>query len=257
MKKNNVPRNKPLKSQVELANPCGEDSHNKDNSVVPNKSTKSILLVVISNQKSWPVYFVNDLFNVYLETKKYYKCDLMIANSCNIENMRNVACLSALGKNPDKIKYDYFVQLDTDHLYPQDFIIKFIKHDKDFVCGITNRRQFPYTTTQYKKWKRKHLTAIENCVENEKNGVVEISSGGVVGALIKTSVLEKIKFPYFNDIYEPNDALKEGIRRRGSDVNFTHKLQLAGIKMYCDTEISFPHEVIVHVDRGQFKPFMG
>ncbi len=257
MKKNNVPRNKPLKSPVELANPCGEDSHNKDNSVVPNKSNKSILIVVISNQKYWPVYFCNDLLNLYLETKKHYITDLMIANSCNIENMRNVACLSAMGKNPDNKKYDYFVQLDTDHLYPQDFIIKLIKHNKDFVNGITNRRKPPYTTTQYIKWKRNKLTDIKNCVPNEKGGLVEISSGGIVGALIKTDVLKKIKFPYFDDIYTVNNAVKEGIRRRGSDVNFTHKLQRAGIKMYCDTSISFPHELTVHVDRGTFKPYIG
>lgn len=221
------------------------------------KNKKSILISVISNQKVWPVYFINDLFNVYLETKKYYRCDLMISNSCNIENMRNISCLSALGKNVENMRYDYFVQLDTDHRYQQDFIIKFMKHNKDFVCGITNRRQYPYTTTQYLKWKRKGLTREDNCVKNEKQGLVEISASGVVGALIKTSVLDKIDFPYFDDIYKKNNAYKDGIIRRGSDINFTHKLQKAEVKMYCDTDISFPHEITVHIDRGQFKPFIG
>jgi hypothetical protein len=255
MKKNNQ-KKQVKKSKSGKRQSSSELKGSLDNSD-STKSNKRILIVVISNQKVWPTYFANDLFNVYLETQKYYKCDLMIANSCNIENMRNVACLSALGKNPGSIKYDYFVSLDTDHLYPQDFIVKFMKHDLDFVCGLTNRRQVPFTTTQYLKWKRKGLTKINNCVPNTKNGLVEISASGVVGALIKTSVLEKIKFPYFNDIYEVNDVMKEGIRRRGSDVNFTHKLQQAKVKMYCDTSVSFPHEVIVHVDRGEFKPYLG
>jgi hypothetical protein len=218
---------------------------------------KSVLIVVISNQSHWPVYFCNSLFNLYMETMKSFDTDLMIANSCNVENMRNVGCLSALGKNTDKKRYDYFVELDTDHTYPQDFIVKFMKHNKEFVCGLTNRRKPPYLPTQYIKWKNKNITSKENTLDNKKQGLIEISSTGVVGALIKTSVLEKIKFPYFDDVYQKNDVLKEGIKRRGSDIAFTHKLQQAGIKLYCDTNVSFPHELIVHVDRGQFKPYLG
>ena len=221
-----------------------------------SKTKPRILLSVISNQSHWPVYFVDTLINLYDNTKKHFPIDLVIVNSCSIENMRNSSAIIALGKNPDKMVYDYFIQLDTDHLYPMDYIIKLMKHNKEFVVGLTNRRKPPYTTTQFKKYKSKNITDPKNTLGNEDIGLVKIESTGVMGALMKTSILKKIKWPFFNDIYFNNDYLKEGIKRRGSDVEFTKKLTKAGVELYCDTSITFPHEVTVHIDRGKIKPYL-
>jgi hypothetical protein len=128
--------------------------------------------------------------------------------------------------------------LDTDHIYPSDCINQLIKHNKDFVVGLACRRQYPFNIIQYKRKGRR----FEYLKGNE--GLTEIHGTGVVGALIKTKMLEKLKFPYFKRFFRGDGTTLS------SDIYFCKKCSQKGLELNCDTSVSYPHEVQGFADRG-------
>jgi len=159
--------------------------------------------------------------------------------------MRNNACLFALGDNPEKLVYDYIVMCDQDHKYPSDFISRFIQFNKDIVLGSTYMRKSPFLPTQYKKIDCKPISVENNLVVPEGTDLIKIEASGVVGALIKTSVLKELDFPYFLFTYHPDKSVT------GGDLYFSKQVKAKGFEMFLDPEISFPHEVRGFIDKGE------
>ena len=220
------------------------------------KDRKKVLVTIISNRGYWPMHFSISLVKLMEYTRKHHNAELMTVKSCDINYMRNRACLIAQnkGKEANGTKYDYFVQLDDDHIYPEDFIVKFIGHNKDIVVGCTSQRTPPWNQTQFKEFTGVDNFKSVNNIVNPKpeDGLIEVGFSGPVGMTMKTEVLEKLKFPYFKIEYlNTNPSIV------GGDISFCRQLKEKGIKMYLDSSVSFPHCVgeAIYADRGETKMF--
>lgn len=219
-----------------------------------------IKIFVIDNTGSWPGYFCLDLINLYTETlKEYPNTTIETAQACSVNEMRNFACRNAIGKRgkrsqelPERV--DYLVQLDTDHHYPPTFIIDMMKHDKDVITGCTSSRYNPYQQTQFKKFQYEFRVE-DNIVNPSKDeSLRKIAASGPVGMIIKTDVLDKLKYPYYkiNHIGHEDSRPTEAIQ--GGDIYFSKQLKKAGIDLWLDPKVTFPHQVTnVFVNRGQLQ----
>ena len=197
-------------------------------------SKKKILLVAINNRSTVPEYFSNSLLELYTYSKKYLpNIDLRYVAANSVNWMRNLSVKMALEND-----FDYLIQLDTDHSYPQDFLVKFLQHDKDIVTGCTNQRRFPFFPTQYYKIKSKNMKEQSNlCYYTEEDFLEVIEASGPVGMLIKMDVFKKLTWPYYDiDWTEMNNTV-------GGDINFCKSLKKVGVEIYCDKSICFPHEI--------------
>ena len=143
---------------------------------------------------------------------------------------------------------------NTDHRYNPEFIIDLMKHKKDVVTGCTSNRKAPFKQTQFKKF-QKELRAEEN-IANPKpdEELMKIEASGPVGMIIKVDVLDKLKYPYYiiKHIGTEEEGNLESVM--GGDIYFTKQLNEAGIELWLDPSITFPHEVSnVMVNRGQLQ----
>jgi hypothetical protein len=222
---------------------------------------QKILITVINNSGLWEGYFCMDLIKVYEETKKVYpNTEIQNIRANCVNEMRNYSCRYAMGKfgkivGADK-RYDYLVQLDTDHRYSPTFIVDLMKHGKDVVTGCTSSRHSPFKQTQFNKF-IKDIRADENITNpRPDDGLIKIDSSGPVGMLIKVDVLDKLDYPYYNLVHigdEGGETKMGGSveATMGGDVFFCKKLKEAGFDLWLDSKITFPHEVGgVFVNRG-------
>jgi len=199
-----------------------------------------------------------DVINLYHETiSEYPNTILRMIEANSVENMRNHACRFAMGLKDigfgDKLeKHDYLVQLDVDHRYHPRFIIDLLKHDKEIVTGCTSRRAYPYGQTQFKKL-QKNLREKSNAANPlPDDELYTIEASGPVGMLIKVDALFKLKFPYYIRRYVGTEEEGNVLDEMGSDVYFCEKLKEAGVDLWLDPKITFPHENRrVFVNRGQ------
>jgi glycosyltransferase involved in cell wall biosynthesis len=216
---------------------------------VLEKEKPSILISVINNYDSMPNYFVWDLMSLYIQTKRFYPdVDIQQANACDVNLMRNLSVLHSLGDNDLKKRYDYIVQLDTDHKYPKDFIIKFVslceQNKWPIITGLTSSQKEPHYNTQYYKL-QEEMNTKENTVSCPKpvNNIIDIEASGPVGMVINTAIFSKIKFPFYLQEYQVKEGEhnKQNFMTVGGDVNFCKKLKEAGIPIKCHLGYSFPH----------------
>lgn len=228
------------------------------------KDNPRILLTVINNRETLPDYFVWDLFNLYMHTKEIYPdIDIQPVKANEVSVMRNLSVKMAQGKDETNSKvYDYLVQLDSDHHYPPEFIVKFIhmmeKNKWDILTGLTPGKKPPYKNTQYHKF----FTPIDvegNHVEcpEPKDERIQIEASGPVGMVIRTSVFDKLEFPYYNIEYGKKDETdKNGLTFTkdtllGSDLYFCKCLKEKGIKIMLDLNTNFPHGKNFFLSRGK------
>ena len=141
---------------------------------------------------------------------------------------------------------------NTDQYYPKDLIERFLKYDLDLVVPVTYRRKETSLPIHYKKLLRGNKFKDKSNAPDLKEGLVQVEGSTVAGALIKTEVFSKIKFPWFfqTEKLEEIDG-NEILCGDGGDVYFCRKLKKAGIKIFVDTSVSSPHEVKAFCERGE------
>lgn len=205
------------------------------------KGNDKVLIAVISNRKDWPEYFCISLIEMYIFTRKYFENTyIQVFKAPEINHMRNMACVFA-----EENKFDYIIQLDEDHKYPKDMIVKLLSHKKDFVTGITRQRQAPFLPTQYKQFVEKKFKSEENRMFlDDKTELTKIGSTGVPGALIKVDIFKKLTYPYFYQTYRDKKYIT------GGDVHFAKQLSENGIELWADPTLFYDHEVTAFVTRG-------
>jgi len=202
-----------------------------------------IMVVPINNRDSYPVYFAENLLNLLTYTKQIFpNTELVNVNACDVNHLRNVAVDLAIDN-----KYDYIVQLDVDHVYPKDFILKLLSHEKDFVTGLTMNRTLPLTLTQFKELKPlgEHTRTNKNQIKPDGK-LQKIEATGVVGMLMKVDVLKNLPRPRFRMEYhgEENTPFDSG-----GDFYFCKLLKEFGKEIYCDTKLEFPHHNTVEISQ--------
>lgn len=221
------------------------------------KEKPSLLITIINNSGIMPDYFVWDLFNLYNHTKQFYpNVDIQQVNACDVNSMRNLAAKYAMGDNEDKKVYDYVVQLDDDHHYPPEFLVKFLaiaeQEKLEVITGLTSGKRKPFRSTQYYKLQTE-INSKDNCVtaKKPKQEIIKIEASGPVGMLIKTSVFNKLEFPYYYVDY-PTINGNHGLI--GGDIVFSRKLLNAKIPIHLDLSVTFPHARTFFLSRDKILP---
>ena len=150
--------------------------------------------------------------------------------------------------------YDYVLMVDNDIALPHDALVNLLEHDEDFVMGYYLNR---YTrgehrlTTLYKPgigWDMYDSSELKELRETG-NYKVRVKGGGMGCALIRSSVFERVEFPWFKwtdisrdvldvpDVYACYDAFQSG----GEDINYCIKVNDIGIEIYADTRVACGH----------------
>jgi len=206
-----------------------------------------VYLALICNYNQLPTYFVMNLLDIINDAQsKGINLSVNNIKAPAVDSIRNYSVQSA-----KKEKCTHILQLDTDHLYPADVVSRLLRWDKDFVCGITTRKIQPFTQTQFKRVDVPKVNSPENiCKFEGTEGLVEIGGTGMVGSLMKMNIFEKIDFPYYARNYWMDE--RKNIVETGEDIFFCRQLKKAGIKLYCDTSLSYPHELPnAFADKGE------
>ena len=224
------------------------------------KKDVKILIFVINNTGQWPAYFCLNLIKLYQETLKVYpNTEIRTVQACSVSEMHNFACRNALGLRNESGKEkpersDYLVKLDVDHKYHPEFIIDLMKHNKDVITGCTSNRRPPFKQTQFKEF-QKMFKADGNIADpHQDEPLMKIAASGQVGMLIKVDVLDKLEYPYYkiNHIGHEDGMNPDSIM--GGDIYFSKQLKEAGVEIWLDPKITFPHQVTnVFVNRGQLQ----
>jgi glycosyltransferase involved in cell wall biosynthesis len=205
-----------------------------------NPQTK-ILICVINNKGFLPERFVKSLISLFMTTKRQLpNTDLKFIRACQVNNMRNMAITCAIEE-----KFDYVVQLDDDHFYPEYFILKLLSHKKDFVTGCTRQRVHPFFPTQFKEYKIP-IKTVDNMVFSKGEDKIEkIGCSGPVGMLIKVSAVKDFTYPYYDIDYSPRiNGIPAPI---GGDFYFCKKIIDSGNELYLDHSLDFPHFIFGEV----------
>ncbi len=128
-----------------------------------------------------------------------------------------------LAQNAIKAKADYMLFLDTDMLFPRDTLARLLSHGKEVVGCVYRKRKAPYT--------QNGIPEIDFSCEQSALREMETLPGGCL--LIKTSVFDKLKFPYFAEHYHGgHDILTP------EDYYFSLRAREAGFQVWCDTKLS-------------------
>jgi len=129
-----------------------------------------------------------------------------------------------------KLKAKWVLFIDTDMVVPSNLGEKLLEHDKDIVAALAVLKVPPFEPVAYKRHigEYKH---IENLPENE---LVEVDAVGFGAVLIKMSVFENLKKPYF-----ANPAWGE--ITMGEDIYFCKHAKEAGFSIYLDTSVQTGH----------------
>jgi hypothetical protein len=107
----------------------------------------------------------------------------------SIDRMRNASAKIAL-----EFECDYLMFIDDDVIVPIGCIEQMIERDVDIVAGWTIIRGWPFDNMFFKLDESKNLRNYE--VERGP-GIVDVDAVGFSCALIKCSLLKKIRPPYF------------------------------------------------------------
>lgn len=167
-----------------------------------------------------------------------------------IDMARNRIAADALNAH-----YDAVLMVDNDIALPQDALANLLEHDVDFAMGYYLNRyargENRYTCLYKPGWNWQMYDASE-LIELWERGeyLIPVKGGGLGCALIRSSVFERVRFPWFKwtdlcrehldveDAYACRDAFTSG----GEDVNFCIACAEAGVQIFADTRVACGHE---------------
>ncbi|MBR3158445.1 MAG: hypothetical protein IKF14_04995 [Atopobiaceae bacterium] len=177
-------------------------------------------------------------------------------HECLFEFVRGYDCAAARNKIAEKaleLGADFLMMVDGDVTVPKDALLNLLSHDADCVSGYYLRRgkdnepsgrtcaykllddagkpHFNYTVES--AYMKDELAEIRCRGEH----FVEIHGCGMGCILVRTSVFNRVKYPWFKWVnYEngPRNVLTE-------DLYFCEELRKAGIPRYVDTRVACGH----------------
>lgn len=139
---------------------------------------------------------------------------------------------------------DSMMFIDSDMTFEAKDIEKLASYDVPFVTAMAFKRMPPFQPCFYTKLEYDAGHPKLEVPVDYSQGLLEIEGAGMACALIKREVFENIKKPYFFPLVN-----------LGEDLTFCLKLKEAGIKMYCDTTLSFGHLATTEITEKNFKEY--
>jgi hypothetical protein len=157
------------------------------------------------------------------------KQGLIKGHSSIIVNARNQIVEAA-----QMLKPDYILFLDSDMTFPQDTPKRLLAHGKDIVCATYVRRGPPFDLLG------------NSSTPDIRTGLVEMTHIPTGCLLVKTSVFDCLKRPYFR--LEANEERETTL---GEDYIFTRMMLEHGHRVWCDLDLT---EEIGHMVQYELKP---
>ncbi len=144
---------------------------------------------------------------------------LIKAQSSIVAHGRNNCVAAAV-----ELKAQYLFFADSDMTMPYNTIDRLLAHDKDIVCATYVRRGPPFDNMGH---------TLHEADKTATAGLVEMTHAPTGCMLIKMSVFDKLKKPFFR--YETNEEIGDV---RGEDFVFSEMTRAAGLRLWCDIDLS-------------------
>lgn len=160
---------------------------------------------------------------------------------------RNKAAIQLLGTD-----YTHVLMLDDDHVHPADIIERLAKWvvvypEIKVVGGLNFGRRPPYDPCfALKKDDGWYVPT-----EWESGKLMEVDMLGTGCILISREVFEDLQPPWFENDF----SMWETGYYAGEDTVFSRRCREAGIKLYCDPDITSPHLTIIGVTEETWRSY--
>lgn len=141
--------------------------------------------------------------------------------------------LNTLVDQAQNNEFDYLFIVEDDSMFHPQTVLALLRHDKDVVAGLCLQRNAPFRPYLYDGYNPESGLAWRP-LKQEDEGLIKVTATGMGGILIKTSVFDKLKKPYFWTEYK-------GEKEWGQDINFGKSLHEAGIEVFCDLDVPIWH----------------
>jgi len=191
-----------------------------------NKKISVALCVPVIH--TMPGAFFKHYMNFYLYNSEKYN----LFPICEVHYITEYARNRMINKllDVDNIP-DYFLFIDSDMILEPKLLDKLIEADKDVISGLYFQKHRPYfpLAMNIRHFKNENGTDKSKYVwsTNFKVGEIqEIDACGAGALLIKSSVFEKVKSPWFKYVTDKNGCPV------GEDIYFCKKLQNNGFKIW-------------------------
>ena len=167
-------------------------------------------------------------------------------HDCSFDFVRGYDCASARNNIAELSKgYDYVLMVDSDVTPPKDALVNLMSHDEDVVLGYyAHRNRANDETLKTCICKRGELnytmqyTADElRTLEQSGDYLVRVHGGGMGCALIRTSVFDRMQYPWF-DWVNYNDKKRSLL---SEDLYFCEQCHAVKIRIYVDTRVGCGH----------------
>ncbi len=132
---------------------------------------------------------------------------------------------------------DYLLFMDADMVFPQDMLLRLLKHNVKMVNALAFRRIKPHYPCIF-KWNGE-----DKCYETMTftKGLLEVDATGMAAHLIHTDVFKAMKQPWY--YYRDHQF--------SSDLTFCENAKKLGFKILIDTDLKIGHigeEIVVTED---------
>lgn len=177
-------------------------------------------------------------------------------HECVFDFVRGYDCATArnnIGKLALAIGADYAMMVDSDVTVPRDALINLASHDVDVCSGFYMHRDSSTNAVTdrtcicklnrpdgwfYFNYPKESEWTADELREKRESGeyLLEIHGGGMGCVLIRTSVFDRVPYPWFKwvDYGNGKDMLSE-------DLFFCESCRNEGIKLYADTRVACGH----------------
>lgn len=136
--------------------------------------------------------------------------------------------------------YDILISLDDDAVFPGDLLRRLLSHKKEIVTALAYQRKPPHLPCVFEIGDDGMLGSPMLGIEH--TGLRKVDVSGYHCSLLRTSVIKKLR-AFKNEKY-PNGIRQYygGFENKvGEDFAFSLNCKLAGIPIYCDTELISGH----------------
>jgi len=125
---------------------------------------------------------------------------------------------------------DYVLFMDSDNVITPKDLKKLVEDDKEIVSGVYFHRGFPYLPVVYE-----YDTNATGFINSNKifKGLKRIDGAGLGACLIKKSVFEKLRKPYFEFNAFGNGSTE--------DFDFFEKCRKSGVELWADWDVPIGH----------------
>jgi len=143
--------------------------------------------------------------------------------------------------------FDRILFMDTDQVYPYDYVEMMLAHDEPVVTALNISRYQPFEFTIYNiTGDDNGIPIFESVTPPIDSKVFDCDMTGTGALMLNPQVLKEIDVPYFKDIYNEDGT----IRRLCDDFYFSWKLNQAGIRVTVDQNI-----IVKHIAKVMVNPY--